>query len=92
MDSISFREFSPMLRTPSSLFGDIPAGLTLNRSPSSNLISMGIPLYQRNPSFDGSFVPDLTSYSIPVDASLLQAAQAGPQDGHYSESYRFNGF
>lgn len=81
-----------MLRTPSSLFGDIPAGLTLNRSPSSNLISMGIPLYQRNPSFDGSFVPDLTSYSIPVDASLLQAAQAGPQDGHYSESYRFIGF
>lgn len=41
-----------MLRTPSSLFGDIPAGLTLNRSPSSNLISMGIPLYQRNPSFE----------------------------------------
>ena len=78
-----------MLRTPSSLLGDIPVGLTLNRSPSSNLISMGIPLYQRNPSFEGNFVPDLTSYSIPVDAGLLQAAQAVPQDGHYSESYIF---
>lgn len=90
MDSIGFREFSPMLRTPSSLLGDIPAGLSLNHSPSSNLISMGIPLYQRNPSFEGNYVPDLTSYSITIDGGLLPVAQAVPQEGQISDAFMFS--
>ena len=89
MDSMTFREFSPMLRNPSSFLGEIPVNLSFNRNPSSNLVSMGIPLYQRNPSFEGNYISDLAQYSVPVDIGLLQATQGVAQEGHFSESWEF---
>lgn len=75
-----------MLRNPSSFLGEIPVNLSFNRNPSSNLVSMGIPLYQRNPSFEGNYISDLAQYSVPVDIGLLQATQGVAQEGHFSES------